>query len=162
MKRKKIKLSAIFLLGLGLTVIQAQESAVASGGDASGSSGSMSYSIGQMVYTTNSGVSGSVSQGVQQAFEISVVSELDDGQAVGLNVSAYPNPTNDYLFLKIDTLELSEMSFQLFDITGKLLESKKIDSNEIVIDTRKLVPANYVLKVIQGQQEIKTFKIIKN
>ncbi|MDD4217634.1 MAG: T9SS type A sorting domain-containing protein [Bacteroidales bacterium] len=122
----------------------------------------MSYSIGQMVYTTNSGVSGSVSQGVQQAFEISVVSELDDGQAVGLNVSAYPNPTNDYLFLKIDTLELSEMSFQLFDITGKLLESKKIDSNEIVIDTRKLVPANYVLKVIQGQQEIKTFKIIKN
>ena len=60
MKRKKIKLSAIFLLGLGLTVIQAQESAVASGGDASGSSGSMSYSIGQMVYTTNSGVSSSV------------------------------------------------------------------------------------------------------
>ncbi len=50
MRHKRLKLSAIFLLGLGLTGLQAQEPIPATGGNASGS-----YSVGQVVYTTNTG-----------------------------------------------------------------------------------------------------------
>ncbi len=69
MRHKKLKLSAILLLGLGLTGLQAQTSVNATGGNASGSGGSASYSAGQVVYTTHTGANGSVAEGVQQPFE---------------------------------------------------------------------------------------------
>ncbi len=46
----------------------AQEGATAAGGDASGSGGTVAYSVGQVAYTSNTGSTGSVSQGVQQAY----------------------------------------------------------------------------------------------
>jgi hypothetical protein len=70
MKFKELKLSAILLFGLGLTGLKAQESINAAGGNTTGSGGSASYSVGQVVYTTNTGTNGSVAQGVQQAYEI--------------------------------------------------------------------------------------------
>ena len=46
MQYKKLKLNAILFLGLGLTGLQAQEAISASGGDASGSGGTVIYTIG--------------------------------------------------------------------------------------------------------------------
>ena len=82
MRHKKLKLSAVLLLGLGLTGLQAQESVNATGGNASGSGGSASYSVGQVVYTNNTGTSGSVAQGVQQPFEISVVTGIEEAKGI--------------------------------------------------------------------------------
>jgi len=48
MKYKKLKLSAVLLLGLGLTGLQAQQSINAAGGNATGSGGMVSYSVGLM------------------------------------------------------------------------------------------------------------------
>ncbi len=125
MRHKKLKLSAIILLGLGLTGLQAQESVNATGGDASGSGGSVSYSVGQVVYTTNTGTNGSVTQGVQQPYEISVVTAIEEAKGINLTVTAYPNPATDYLTLRIDEFEISNLSFQLYDMSGKLLQSSK-------------------------------------
>lgn len=172
MRYKKLKLSAVFLLGLGLTGLQAQESINTTGGNALGSGGSASYSVGQLVYTTNTGTNGSVAQGVQQPYEISVVIGLEEAKGINLSVSAYPNPTTDYLSLSInDNVQtrhaLSQLSFQLYDMQGKLLQSEKITSKQTTIVMSNLVPATYFVKVIvktQGlaYQEVKTFKIIKN
>ena len=161
MKHKKIKLSAILLLCLGLSGLQAQESINASGGEATGSGGSVSYSVGQVVYTTHAGANGSVTEGVQQPFEISIVTGIEQAKGIVLSCTAFPNPTTDYLTLKIDNYNLSNLNFQLFDITGKLIESKGIESNETSITMSDLVPAAYFLKVTNNQTEVKTFKIIK-
>ena len=48
----RVKLSAVLLLGLGLTGLQAQESHNATGGNASGSGGSAIYSVGQQRWHT--------------------------------------------------------------------------------------------------------------
>lgn len=162
MRHKKLKLSAVLLLGLGLTGLQAQESVNATGGNASGSGGSASYSVGQVVYTNNTGTNGSVAQGVQQPFEISVVTGIEEAKGINLSVSAYPNPTTDYLTLRIDEFEISNLSYQLYDMNGKLLQSEKITGNQTSIVMGNLVPANYFVKVIQVNKEVKTFKIIKN
>lgn len=162
MKYKKLKLSVILLLGLGLTGLQAQESVNATGGDASGSGGSASYSVGQVVYTTNTGTNGSVAQGVQQPYEISIVTGIEEAKGINLSVTAYPNPTTDYLTLEVNDFELSTLHFQLYDMNGKLLQNKKITGNQTSIVISHLVPANYFVKVIQGNKEVKTFKIIKN
>lgn len=162
MRHKRLKLSAVLLLGLGLTGLQAQESVNATGGNASGSGGTVSYSVGQVVYTTNTGTNGSVEQGVQQPYEISVLTAIEQAKGINLSVSAYPNPTTDFLTLRIDEFEISNLSYQLYDMNGKLLQSKKITGNQTSIAMGNLVPANYFVKVIQGNKEVKTFKIIKN
>ena len=162
MKHKRLKLSALLFLGLGLTGLQAQESVNATGGDALGSGGSASYSVGQVVYTTNTGTNGSVAQGVQQAFEISVVTGLEEAKGINLSVSAYPNPTTDYLTLEVKDVELLNLHFQLYDMNGKLLQNEKITGNQTSIVMSNLLPATYFVKVIQGNKEVKTFKIIKN
>lgn len=162
MRHKRLKLSAVLLLGLGLTGLQAQESINATGSNASGGGGSVSYSVGQVAYQTHTETSGSVSEGVQQLFEISVVTAIEEAKGINLSVSAYPNPTTDYLTLRIDEFEISNLSFQLYDMNGKLLQSKKITGNQTSIVMSNLVPASYFVKVILGNKEVKTFKIIKN
>jgi hypothetical protein len=159
-KSRPIALLATGLLWAGLT--QAQESTNASGGDATGSGGTVAYSVGQVVYTNNTGTNGSVAQGVQQAFEISVVTGLEEAKGINFLVMAYPNPTTDYLTLRIDEFEISNLSYQLYDINGKLLQNEKITSDQTSIVMSNLVPSSYFVKVIQGNKEVKTFKIIKN
>jgi gliding motility-associated-like protein len=62
----------IILTSFGIlwgTAIQAQESAHTAGGDGSSSTGSVAFSIGQVVYTTHSTGSSSEAQGVQQRYD---------------------------------------------------------------------------------------------
>jgi NADH:ubiquinone oxidoreductase subunit K len=157
-----LKLSAVFLFCLGLTGLQAQEAVTTSGGDASGSGGSASYSVGQMVYTTNTGADGSATQGIQQPFEILTITAIEEAIGIKLSVAAYPNPTTDYLTLSVDNFELSNLMYGLYDMNGKLLETKKIVKNQTIIAMSKLVSASYFIKIATGSKEVKTFKIIKN
>ena len=87
MRHKKVKLSAVLLLGL--TSLQAQTAIIASGGNASGSGGSMSFSVGQIVYNTNSGTNASVAEGVQQPYEISVFTEIRNAGEATFSISVY-------------------------------------------------------------------------
>jgi hypothetical protein len=161
MQFKQLKLCITLLLGLGVTGLRAQESLLTSGSSASGSGGSVSYSVGQIVYTTNTGTNGSVSQGVQQPFEISVITGLEEAKYINLSVLVYPNPTANVLQLKIENEEWKDLSYQLFDLNGKLIETKKLEANVTKIVMTNLVPATYALKVNNNQKTLKSFKIIK-
>jgi hypothetical protein len=141
--------------------IYAQESVNTTGGEAVGDGGSVSYSVGQVTYQTYTGTNGSVSQGVQQPFEISVVTAIEEAQNIKLSVSAYPNPTTDYLILEVKDFELEALHFQLYDINAKLIQSGRITGNQTSIVMRNLVPATYFVRVMQNNKEIKTFKVIK-
>lgn len=161
MKKQK-KTVAFLFLSLGLTVAHAQQSTTVNGGDASGSGGTAAYSIGQVVYTTNTGTTGSVAQGVQQPYEISIVLGLNDN-LINLNMIAFPNPTTNFLQLKTENNGEEHLDYQLYDITGKLIESKKITNSIETIQMEVLPKAIYFLKVVsKNNKELKTFKIIKN
>ena len=160
----KNKLSLMALLATGLlcaNAAQAQESATAAGGNASGGGGTVAYSIGQVVYTTNTGSNGSVAQGVQHPYEISVVLGVDNHQ-ISLNVQAYPNPTTDYVILRIDNFKQNSLSYKIYNVEGKLLDYRNIENPETNIQMNTLASAAYFLKVLQKEEEVKTFKIIKN
>lgn len=156
-------LKGMFLVFLcfSLLTINAQEAIPATGGNATGSGGTVSYSAGQVVFTTNTGTNGSVAQGVQQPFEISIVTGLENTLGISLYCMVYPNPTTDFLTLKIDNYGNRKLSYKLFDVNGKLLEIKKINSNETIIVMTNFVPAIYFLNVIDNDKQVKTFKIIK-
>ena len=88
--------------------------------------------VSQGVYSTNIGANGTVAQGLQQPFEISVVSGIEEAKGIQLTVSAYPNPTTDYLQLQVNastTLSIQSMSYQLYDMNAKLLQTETISAN---------------------------------
>ncbi len=161
---KTLYLSMIIevFLFLCANVLQAQETVSASGGNASGSGGTMSYTIGQVAYTANTGTTGSVTQGVQQPFEILEVTGLEEAKGINLEVSVYPNPTSDFLKLKVESFKLENLNYQLYDINGNVIQHGEIVDAETVIQTRDLLPAAYFLQIRHNQKELKTFQIIKN
>jgi hypothetical protein len=79
-----------------------------------------------------------------------------------IKVSAFPNPTTDFITLDVEEFELSNFHFQMNDINGKILQSGKIVGSKTKIFMRNLVPATYFVRVTESNQQIKTFKIIKN
>jgi hypothetical protein len=160
MKKFNVALIVFCMYGFGIA-IRAQNAIPASGGNATGS-GTVSYSIGQFVYTTNTGTNGTVAQGVQQPFEISVITSIEQAKDITLVCAAYPNPASDFLTLKVENYDTESLSYKLFDSNGKLLESKKVSGHETIISMANLLSSLYFLKVLDNQKEIKSFKIIKN
>ena len=153
------------LLAFTLSSSFSQETIPAAGGNAEGSGGSVSYSIGQLFFMTHTGADGFVSEGVQQPWEISVVTGIQEAVGIDLIVSAFPNPATDYLILMVDNYDFEDIEYFLYDVNGRLLKEGNIITAETSISMINLVPAVYFLKIIQTThpyKEIKTFRIIKN
>jgi hypothetical protein len=162
MKNKQLKLCAILAIVTCVVCLQAQTSTSTTGGSASGSGGTVSYSVGQIFYSSNTGSNGSLAQGVQQAYEISVVNAIEE--ATALKLSSYPNPTTDYLTLEVDASIMEsdqQLSYQLYDINGVLLQNAKISGSQTSIMMINLAPATYFVKISNGDKDLTTFKIIK-
>jgi hypothetical protein len=149
------------MICLGLTKLNAQEAVTASGGNATGSGGSISYTVGQVVYSSNKSYNGSISQGVQQPYEISVISGIENIEEINILLTAYPNPTTNYLTLKIENKGEIQFVASLFGINGKQLSIHVISNCETIIPMEEFSTSTYFLKVFDGKKEIKTFKIIK-
>jgi len=160
-QNKRIRFYAMLLMVFGLRGLQAQEAIPATGGDASGSGGTAGYTIGQLVYLTNTGIGGSELQGVQQPFEITFVTGIEEGKGITLKCSAFPNPVTETLILNIGGDLRGHYNVSLYDMNGERLEYKYIDGIETSIDMKNHVPATYFLKVTDNNTEVKTFKIIK-
>ena len=149
---------AFILLGLG--GLHAQESPTAAGGEAIGVGGTASYSMGQVVYTTNTGTNGSVAQGVQQAYEIYNVGIKET--ELNISLSIFPNPTAANLTLQVSNYNNEKLSYQLYDMQGKLLNNGKIVAQQTKIEMTSLPTAAYYVNVVnQENQKVQSFKIIK-
>lgn len=157
MKNKKLLIATLFL---GAFQAQAQESVATSGGNASGTNGNVSYTVGQVVYTTYTGTTGSVAQGVQQPFEIQTVLGAENFN-INLQLAVYPNPTTNWLQLEVRNTDFSNLSYQLFDLNGRLIANQKIVNETSTLQMEQLPAAIYLLKVLDNNKEVKTFKIIK-
>lgn len=158
MKPKKLSIALFLLFGLG--GVYAQQAIPSAGGEATGSNGKISYSIGQLAYATNSSSDGSIAEGIQQAFEIFTTGT--DAANIQLELAVYPNPTADFLNLEIVDFEAATLSYQLFNLEGKLLASQKSLDRSTKIKMKNFPSATYFLKISDQQNNIKTFKIIKN
>ena len=159
MKTKQIIRNTLLLWLISITS-WAQESAVTAGGEATGSGGTVSYSIGQVFYTETSTSGSSVSEGLQQSYEIFVLGVAHPDFTMDLN--AYPNPTRDKLTLHIEEYNNEKLNYQLYNMSGRLLKNGVIKEFNTSIDLSNQNSGIYLLKVASDQQEIQTFKIIKH
>lgn len=156
-----MKIIITFFALFSQLVVFSQSNTVTTGKTATGATGSATYSIGQIDYQTNNGSSGTISQGIQQAFEIVTLSTNDIPQ-IQLVAIVYPNPTVQDITLTIKEYDLTNLEYTLFDLQGRIISNGKITQNETQIEMGHLSSANYFLKVSQANKDLKTFKIIKN
>jgi hypothetical protein len=157
MKYKQIYLS--ILLGVGFTVLHAQETIPAAGGEATGITGTSSYSVGQSMYTTSTGVNGSVSDGIQNNYKMIVLPIKD--VITSIDFALYPNPTKNYLNLRINDFANKELSYQVYDLLGRLILIGSVLEKISALNTTDLPDATYVLKIFSGKKLIKLIKIVK-
>ena len=137
-----------------------QSNTVSTGGDASGSGGSASYTIGQIDYNNQTGTGGNLNQGVQQPFEIYEVNGISE-QLLTISLKIGPNPTTDILMLSSEFSPQDNLSFLLYDGNGKEILSRSNLSSYEEISVAKFPVGIYQLVVSNLGTEIKSFKIIK-
>lgn len=157
-KTKKYFLSFIFLFCV-VPIFRAQQGMVASGGDDIGVGGYMSLSVGQIDYLTVTG-SGEIftTEGLQQPYEILAIEETENGPIINV----YPNLSSDFVFLSVLNMNIENMTYALYDVQGKLIEKQKVVMNQTSISLVDFANAIYLIRVFNNDNEVKSFKIIKN
>ena len=162
MRLSYIIFMTVLLVETGLITLQAQEAVSAAGCDYSGGGGALCFTLGQVACSTHIGTTGSAVQGVQHPYDISLVNTTDIANSSMLSVLAFPNPAADLLILQVEKPEVTELAFRLYDASGILLESRKIESCETFIEMGGLSPAVYYLDVYNKFQIVKALRIIKH
>ena len=138
---------------------QAQSAVVTSGGNTTGN-GTVSYTVGQTVFAPITSAKGNIETGVQHAYQITVVGMADE-MRISLRAIAYPNPTTDFLSLRVDGMNTRDMRYTVLSLGGQTLMSDKLAGEVTSIDMTALQPDVYLLQVTDGTQTLKTFKIVK-
>jgi hypothetical protein len=139
--------------------LYSQSNTVSAGGDAEGDNGSISYSIGQVVYTSAQGSNGNVNQGVQQPYDVGVVTGIEEA---GINLSVFPNPTAGMLTLNVAGEDASLLSYQLFDGSGRLIDSNNKLNSTTTISLETYATGVYTLSVSRNNKQVKSFRVVRN
>lgn len=138
----------------------AQSGVHTSGGNASGTGGSVSYSVGQVFYSSQSGSNGALIQGVQQPFEL-VVTEVKGAISSLVKCEAFPNPAVKDLKIRISGEMPEKASWKMVDVKGVTLLKGELNQAETLVSVANLPMATYTLQISSEKKDIQTFKVIK-
>jgi hypothetical protein len=161
MKITKCFLFVLLMSGICTAILHAQSTITTSGGNATGSGGSVSYTVGQILYSAISGSNGTVVQGVQQPYEISVVTAIASTENINLRCVVYPNPTSGLAKLVFESDDYENLSFRLYDVNGAILQVHNDVRSETELSLENQSAGIYFLHIMKNNLQVKVFKIIK-
>ncbi|MFA5818661.1 MAG: T9SS type A sorting domain-containing protein [Bacteroidales bacterium] len=149
----------LFLIVTCCSRLLAQQVVATAGSTLGNANGSISYTIGEGVTQTLTKGDKTLTQGFHQTIvTVNAISELKD---LEFSISVFPNPTSDVLTLKVDKENVWGFQYLLFDMNGKLISRKNLESAETNVPVDQLTEGFYIIKVQDGTKELKMFKIIK-
>ena len=162
MMKKTLLVAALLLTGLNL---KAQETFATTGGDATGTSSSISYTVGQMAIMTDyervtavENASANVREGVQQTYSVEEL-KIEGAEPFSFDIKVYPNPTTDNITVKLEQ-SVAGISYELYGANGQLLQKESIGSDEQTIDMGDYAAGAYLLRVV-GETATQSYRIIK-
>ena len=161
--RSKQRLRAFHLLTTLLSCavgVQAQQAVLPMGGEATGSGGTMSHSVGLVAYTTNSYTAGTLTQGVQQPYEV-IATALVEGPDGQLMATAFPNPASSLINIHLQSM-VDNGNYRLLDGLGQLILQGRIGGTDDTIDMALLPGASYTLLLFSSATPIGSFTVIKH
>jgi hypothetical protein len=182
--KKLIKLCVLASLLISSGTLYAQKidrHVYCAGGGLSTPSGSISFTIGEPLYTTTSYVNGSIVQGMEQKLSApasvpaptvsnsSNIGNSDTETTVNVNsntiatiataeISVYPNPAKD--FVTVVSSE-KDLTLHIYNVLGDLLAVHPLNSTS-TIDLTNCSSGIYILKIMdKAKQIIETKRILK-
>ncbi|HSD08157.1 T9SS type A sorting domain-containing protein [Flavobacterium sp.] len=136
------------------------ETIITSGSNATSSSGTVNYSIGQLFYMYVGETVYNVAQGVQHPKIPNIKNNSIDTKK---EIVVLNDPKTDYVTLNMKGFELEygQHSYQIYDLQGRILKDNIINSSETQINLNDFIRSIYLLRVYDNNKVLKTFKIIK-
>ena len=169
MRHKRLKLSAVLLLGLGLTGLQAQTMYVK---ESSGTQTAytlsniqkMSFSSGNLTVTKTDNSSGVFALSDLRYLNFSdITTDLQEDylSVQSTNLSVYPNPVGDILNINLTGKSETEGTLSILNFEGKTLVTRKVSNEGVLSLDISHLPTGIYLCRYSNATEIKTVKIIK-
>lgn len=160
----KVALQLIRVLALAVTLtgvsqaIRAQEAVLPGGNFHSNGTSSISWSLGEAVIQTLRSADNIITQGFQQSrLTVTSVKEIPGLKMI---ISAFPNPTNSYINLKVDG-EIENLTFAVYDISGRVVTQGKMESNPTQVSFDQQSAGVYFIRVLKDNHEVRIFRIVK-
>jgi hypothetical protein len=120
------------VIGLGFALIGANAQTaspelVSSSGDSFNNiSYQLDWSIGECITATHGAGDYVITQGLHQ--NSYVVMSVEDLRA-GIQMSVYPNPTTDFISLKVESSKVESMQYSIIDFSGRVLQTTELKSD---------------------------------
>jgi hypothetical protein len=152
-----MKKTAFMLFSLFATLsVSAQEVVSTQGDSYSNTSGSIDFTIGEVVINTGTDGTNNLTQGFHQTNWnfLGVEDFAPDYEAI-----IFPNPTEDVLNIRTSMFE--NVTYTLYDAQGKLVMQEMLSAEQTPIQVSQLAPGSYSLTLNNEIQNLKTFKLIK-
>lgn len=153
---KKLLWTLVFAFILLLNA-KAQEIITTAGDYSVNTNGSLSWTLGEPISETFSNGFNFLTQGFNQS-QLSATATFEL-PGIDFQISAYPNPTSDFIILEVE--QLRNLTYQIFSLKGELIFQDKIKNKQTNINFKPLIPASYIVKIIENNIPVKQFKIVK-
>ena len=138
------------LNSLGQDVVSTQ------GDSYTNASGSIDFTIGEVVINTVTDGTNDITQGFHQTnWNFLGVEDF----APNYEAIIFPNPTEDVLNIRTSAFE--NVTYTLYDAQGKLVMQDKLSAEQTPIQVSQLAPGSYSITLNNETQILKTFKLIK-
>lgn len=135
----------------------AQEVVSTQGDSYSNTNGSIDFTIGEVVISTVSDGTNTLTQGFHQTHWNFV--GLED-HAPEFQATVFPNPTEDVLNIRSSTF--TDVTYVLYDARGRTVLEGVLDQELTTLQVIHLLPGSYELTLTATEKPLKTFKLVKH
>ena len=152
-----MKKNTLVLFSLLTTLSVSAQEVIATQGDSySNASGSIDFTLGEVIIATGSDGTNDITQGFHQTNWnfLGVEDHAPNYEAI-----IFPNPTANVLSVRVS--EFENVTYTLYDAQGKLVMQNILLAEQTPIQVSQLAPGAYSLTLNNDTQNLKTFKLIK-
>jgi hypothetical protein len=121
--------------------------------------GSVSFSLGQIVYTYSTDNQYTQYNGVQQVWEIGLV--YSDNSYLNLDVKIYPNPCSDNIWINIEGAAQNTVTYEIINPKGEVLQVGELNAYNEKIYISDLPPSLYLVRFTIAEDSQYLMKFIK-
>lgn len=158
---KQLFLSAMFgLIGFSLQAQTISSELISSGGDNFANSNlQLNWSLGELQTESFVGSQYILTQGFHQ--ETFAITKISENPFFDISIVVFPNPTKDFINLKVENNDTKGLYYVLFDLNGEKLLSGEFSDLTEQINFSEYTSGTYFIKILQNNKQVKSFQIIK-
>lgn len=125
--------------------LRAQHNLGAGGASATSAAGSVSFSLGQVAYTTSANASGSAARGVQQTYPELEIRVPEVARSFDFNF--YPNPNRGTAYLQLPASNPAAYALYIHDLSGRLITVQTLSGGITPLDFSSYASGAYTAHI---------------